>query len=435
METPVNPGERTPMPKSLWAATTARPEPYPLLHGRVDTDVCIIGGGFMGLSAALALAERGTHVALLEAAEIGWGASGRNNGLVAPGLKRDPWQVRRMLGAERGGRLLKFSGAAPDRVFDLIDEHGIDCDANRDGWIQAAHSRLAKRVVERRAAEWQSLGVEADMLAPADVADELGTDIYKGACRYASGGSINPLAYAHGLAQAASIAGALLHEQSPAIRIERQQGRWIVVSSYGAVVARHLLCCTNAYNENIERLHGTALPLRTAQVATRPLPQDLAATILPGAAAASDTRRLLTSFRLTADRRLIMGGASATAGDEHPGLMRRLHQAASARFDGILPAHWEFGWSGYLALTRNHLPRIDEVDENFLAGIGCNGRGIAMATAMGQTLAELVGGASPHESDVPVGKPGRIVGFGLRRLGVAVGVTGNRLLDRVGSLI
>ena len=230
------------------------------------------------------------------------------------------------------------------------------------------------------------------------------------------------------------MAGALLHEQSPAIRIERQQGLWIVVSPYGAVVARHLLCCTNAYNASIELLQGTVIPLRTAQVATRPLPPDVAATILPGAAAASDTRRLLTSFRLTADRRLIMGGASATAGDDHPGLLRHLHRAAATRFAGVSPAHWEFGWSGYLALTRDHLPGIMRVDDNFLAGVGCNGRGIAMTTAMGQTLADLVGGKPDSESDVPVGPPRRIVGFGWRHLGVAAGVVGNRLLDRIGSL-
>ena len=194
MESPVNPGASTPMPKSLWAATTARPEPYPLLQGRVDTEVCIIGGGFLGLSAALALSERGTNVALLEAAEIGWGASGRNNGLVAPGLKRDPWQVRRMLGKDAGDRLLRFSGAAPDRVFELIDRHGIDCDADRRGWVQAAHSKRALKVVQRRATEWQSMGVDAGMLAVSDLASELGTDVYKGGCCYAGGGSIIPLA-------------------------------------------------------------------------------------------------------------------------------------------------------------------------------------------------------------------------------------------------
>ncbi|MDJ0812880.1 MAG: FAD-binding oxidoreductase [Woeseiaceae bacterium] len=435
MESPVHPGDITPMPKSLWAATTARPEPYPLLQGRVDADVCIVGGGIMGLSTALALAERGTSVALLEAAEIGWGASGRNNGLVAPGLKRDPWQVRRMLGAERGARLLQFSGAAPDRVFELIDQHGIDCDADRRGWIQAAHSKRALKLVGRRFAEWEQLGVDASMLDSTIIAEELGSDFYKGGCLYGGGGSINPLAYTHGLAQAAATAGALLHEQSPAVRIERQDDLWIVVSPYGAVVARHLLFCTNAYNESIERLQGTVIPLRTAQVATRPLPQQIVTQILPGAASASDTQRLLTSFRLTADRRLIMGGASATAGDAHPDLVRRLHAAASERFAGIEPASWEFGWSGYLALTRDHLPYVSRIDKNCMAPVGCNGRGIAMSTAMGRTLADLVGGMPDEESDIPVGAPRRIVGFGLRRVGVAVGVVGNRLLDRMGRLL
>ena len=184
-----------------------------------------------------------------------------------------------------------------------IDQHGIDCDANRGGWLQAAHSKRALRRVERRVTEWQSLGVDADMLGHADAAADLGTDVYAGASRFAGGGSINPLAYAHGLAQSAAAAGALLHEQSPAIRIERQGDRWIAVSSYGAVVAGHLLCCTNAYNDNIERLHGTVIPLRTAQVATRPLPQNIASRILPGAAAASDTQRLLTSCTCTIGNR------------------------------------------------------------------------------------------------------------------------------------
>jgi glycine/D-amino acid oxidase-like deaminating enzyme len=420
------------MPKSLWAATTARPAPYPLLQGRVDADVCVIGGGFMGLSSALALAGRGLRVALLEAAEIGWGASGRNNGLVAPGLKRDPWQVRRLLGEEPGKRLLNFSAGAPGAVFELVDRHGIDCDANRGGWIQAAHSRRAVRLLERRVREWQSLGVDTEMLARGDVAAQLGTDFYAGACRFAGGGSINPLAYAHGMAQAAAAAGALLHEQSPAVGLEKQGEHWIVVSNYGAVVARQVLCCTNAYNDSIESLRGKVMPLRTAQVASHPLPPDIAQQILPGAAAASDTQRLLTSFRLTADRRLIMGGASATAGDENAGLVKHLYRAARDRFAALGPLHWEYAWSGYLALTKDHLPQIMRLDDGLLAPIGCNGRGIAVTTAMGRILAEIIGGMPDEEIDVPVRQARRIVGFGLRQFGVAAAVAGKRLLDGVG---
>ena len=130
-----------------------------------------------------------------------------------------------------------------------------------------------------------------------------------------------------------------------------------------------------------------------------------------------------------------MGGASATAGDEHPGLIRRLYRAAQDRFGGLGTIHWEFGWSGYLALTRDHLPQIIQADDGFWAPVACNGRGIAMTTAMGRTLADLVTGMPAEESDVPVGQAGRIFGFGVRRLGVAAGVAGNRLLDRAGRLI
>lgn len=417
------------MPPSLWAATTVRPEPYPLLRGEVRTDVCIIGGGFMGLGAALALAEQGVSVVLLEAAAIGWGASGRNNGLVAPGLKRDPWQVRRLLGPEAAEKLLRYSAAAPKVVFKLIDRHNIECDADRGGWIQAAHSRRALRVVERRVIEWQKLGSAAELIAEDDLAQQLGTAFYCGACRYVDGGSINPLAYAYGLAAAAESAGATIHEQSPALHMERMGGRWAIASNEGSVVATQVLCCTNAYNAGIEKLRGTVLPLRTAQVASQPLDPDLAERILPGAAAASDTQRLLTSFRLTADNRLIMGGASATAGDQNANLMTRLHTAASTRFDFLAHVSWEWGWSGYLALTPDHLPRILRIDDGFLAAIACNGRGIAMATSVGHTLAEIVCGLDQRECSVPIRAPKRFAGFSLRTVGVAAGVRWNRFLD------
>lgn len=383
----------------------------------------------MGLSTALALAQEGVAVAVLEAAEIGWGASGRNNGLVAPGLKRDPWEVRKLLGEERGERLLQYSGSAPDSVFRLIDQHGIDCDANRNGWIQAAHSGRALAVVEKRASEWQSLGLLAEMIPGGDVSERLGTGYYAGACRYAAGGSINPLAYTYGIAQAAATAGASLHEQSPATSIVRKGNYWVIPSTYGQMVASQVVCCTNAYNQNIDRLRGAVLPLRTAQVASHPLPREVTAAILPGAAAASDTQRLLTSFRLTADNRLIMGGASATAGDEHSALMKRLHQAARARFPDLGPVPWEYGWSGYLALTPDHLPQIVRVDDGFLSAIGCNGRGIAMSTVMGQSIADLICGQEDRDCSVPVREPKRFFGYSMRRTGVAVGVMLNRLLD------
>ena len=388
----------------------------------------------MGLSTALTLAGNGVSVAVLEAAEIGWGASGRNNGLVAPGLKRDPWEVRKILGTENGNRLLRYSNDALNAVFKLIDEFAIDCDVNRGGWIQAAHSKRALSLIEKRVAEWQALGVAVETIPADNVPAELGTEFYAGASRYAGGGSINPLAFVYGLALAANVIGARIYEQSPAAEIRRDGSKWVVASAHGSVRCEQLICCANAYNDNLDRLRGTVLPLRTAQVASHPLPQDVVASILPGAAAASDTQRLLTSFRLSADNRLIMGGASATAGDHHDGLTKHLHKAARLRFPDIGNIPWDFGWSGYLALTTDHLPQILRVDDNYFAGIGCNGRGIAMATATGRSIAELICGQDEKDCSVPIRKPKRVFGYGMRRPGVAAGVLYNRFLDTVERL-
>ncbi len=429
METPFSAGQTAALPDSLWAATTRELSRYPPLSGAVKTDVTVIGAGFMGLAAALKLAENGTNVVVIDAAAIAWGASGRNNGLLAPGLKRDPHEVRKILGAAAAERLLRYAGDAPDVVADLIAEHNIDCDLQRSGWIQAAHSRRAVTLLERRVAEWQELGADMEMIHAKDLRSRLGTDYYFGAAFDPRGGSLNPLAFARGLALAAQQAGVKIFEGTPAIKFLRSNDRWTVKTPAGSLQSEAIICCTNAYNESIDRLRGTVIPLRTAQVASVPLSGEQARGILPGGEAASDTQRLLTSFRLTADNRLIMGGASATAGDEHAGLFSWLHRSAERRFPCLGQIQWEYSWSAYLALTSNHLPKIFKADDNYWAGVGCNGRGIATATAVGQSIAGLVCGQSITECAVPVEAPRRIFGFGLRRLGVVVGVLLNRLVD------
>jgi glycine/D-amino acid oxidase-like deaminating enzyme len=216
------------------------------------------------------------------------------------------------------------------------------------------------------------------------------------------------------------------------IDLERDGGRWSIRTPNGSLGCENVLLCTNAYGSDIRELHGSVIPLRTAQVATAPLDEQHIRRILPGGEAASDTQRLLTSFRITPDNRLIMGGASATAGDEHDGLFRYLHRAASQRFPYLGAVRWQYGWSGYLALTGDRLPVIQRLDDGVYSGIGCNGRGIAMATAIGLLLPDLLSGTDVSDCPVPVRPPRRLVKFHLRRPGVAMAVTANRLLDRFG---
>lgn len=429
METPFSDGHPALPPDTLWAATTRSISRCPPLAGLHRVDVTVIGGGFMGLATALALAEKGVNVAVIEAAEIGWGASGRNNGLLAAGLKRDPWEVRKILGVDAAERLLAFSGDAPNIVSKLAQRHGIECDLRETGWIQAAHARRAIRVLERRASEWRELGADVEMIDVGGLPTRLGTSYYAGALFDPRGGSLNPLAFVRGLAVAAQRAGAQLSERTPAVDIEQANNRWTVRTPRGSLLCDNIVCCTNAYNHDVEAMRGVVIPLRTAQVASSPLSNDQAQCILPHGESASDTQRLLTSFRLTADNRLLMGGASATAGDEHAGLFSWLHESAQLRFPNLGPIKWDYGWSGYLALTQDHLPKIYNHGNGFWAGIGCNGRGIAMATAVGQAIAGLLNGQPESDCAVPIESPHRIIGFGLRRPGVAAAVVLNRFLD------
>lgn len=429
METPYSAGLITPMPNSLWADVTDPAPDFATLSGQHDTQDLVVGAGYMGLATALALAERGRDVVVIEAARVGWGASGRNNGLIAAGLKRDPHEVRAILGKERGERLLKFSGDAPHALFELIDRLGIACDLKRHGWIQAAHSTRALPLIKRRVREWRELGADVDMIPRYKVTNRLGTDFYPDAWFDPRGGSLNPLAYARGLVRAVVSARARVHERTPAIAIQAENGGWRVGTPHARIRAENVVWCTNAYDSHNADLRGTVIPLRTAQVASEPLPLERTAHILPGGESCSDTQRLLTSFRLTADNRLIMGGAGATAGDEHDGLMARLHRAARRRFPDLGDIPWEYGWSGYLALTPSHLPHILELGDGYYAGIGCNGRGIALATATGAEIAELICGKDRNECSVPITRPKRFFGYAMRHVGVAGGVLVKRLLD------
>src|SRR5512132_1818585 len=165
--------------RSLWLATAAAPPVTTVLEGRADADVAIIGAGYTGLACALTLAEAGRSVVVLEAGEIGHGASGRNGGQVIPGLKYDPDELVARFGRERGHKVVRLVGGAADRVFALVRKHKIDCAARQCGWIQPAHSAAAAKTVDARARQWKSRKASVEWLAAGRVAELLGTDVYR----------------------------------------------------------------------------------------------------------------------------------------------------------------------------------------------------------------------------------------------------------------
>src|SRR4051794_37373718 len=245
--------EPFPLSPSLWAATAPPAPPTPRLHGSATADVCIVGGGYAGLSTALHLAERGVKAVVLEAHEPGWGGSGRNGGQVIPGLKYDPDELVTKI-PERGEELVAFAGSTADAVFDLIDKHGMDVPRARHGWIQGAHTPESVETVRKRAEQWARRGVDAEFLDRSATGRHLGTPQYEASWIDRRGGAVQPLAYARGLARAALKAGAAVHGQSRVAKLSRDGGRWTARTDAGATVtADRVVVCTNGYTGGLVR--------------------------------------------------------------------------------------------------------------------------------------------------------------------------------------
>jgi glycine/D-amino acid oxidase-like deaminating enzyme len=388
---------------SLWAATAVPAPDFPALEDEIRADVVVIGGGFTGLSAALHLTEAGVDVTLLEAAEIGWGASGRNGGQVIPGLKHDPDVLEAMFGPDLGPRLVKTVGGAADLVFSLIERHGISCDAAHKGWVQPAHAPGALAVARRRAESWARYGARVTLLDRGDIARFIGTDAYVGGWIDHRGGGVQPLSYARGLAAAAARKGVRLYSGSPALRATRSGQSWRIETPRGAIIADTVVIGTNGYTDHLwPGLRQTVMPLYSFQIATRPLSDNLRSTILPGGQVASDTRRLLLYYRLDRHGRLVMGGRGPFKDRPGPEDAGRLRRAVSRLFPQLGDVAYEFHWSGRVAFTADHLPHLHELAPGVHAGVGFNGRGIAMATMMGSLLAKRALGKRPAEIDFPI---------------------------------
>jgi glycine/D-amino acid oxidase-like deaminating enzyme len=404
------------------------------LRGDASAEITVVGGGYLGLSAALHLAEAGRSVIILDAAEPGWGASGRNNGQVIPGLKLDPDEVVARLGPGIGERFVRWSGEAPSLVFDLIARHGLACQSGRFGWIQPAYTPAAVTKIAARCAQWRSRGAPVEMIDAAALGTALGTSQYFGAWIDRRGGWLNPLAYAREMAIAAIRNGAILHSYTQAERLEQVSGQgWIVHTATGSIRCDRVVVATAAYTgkELIPGLTESIIPLRSAQAATRLLSSNIAASILPGRQAASDTRRLLASFRITPDQRLVMGGSGATGGNEHGGLFAALHKTARELFGHLGELEWEFGWSGLLALTMDHLPHLHEPAAGLITALGCNGRGIAVSTAMGKIISDRLLGAAEESLPIPLTPIQEIPLRRFWKLGVATATHAKRLMDAV----
>lgn len=427
----MTPGTSGPFPlaPALWAATAPPAPDTPPLAEDVRADVCIIGGGYCGLSTALHLAEAGSRAVVLEAHEPGWGGSGRNGGQVIPGLKHDPDALEAMLPGEAGARLVAFAGGTADTVFGLIERLGLDVPRVRGGWVQGAPDTPAMREAERRAGQWARRGADVQVLDRAAITAELGTDSYVGGWIDRRAGAIQPLAYARGLARAAQAAGAAIHGTSPAVAIDRTaQGFSVTTAAGRRVSAPRVVVCTNGYTGDlVPGLRRTIIAVNSFQIATERLGGNVRRSILPHGAVASDTRKLLLYYRLDHEGRLILGGRGPFREPIGPADWAHLERVLGRMFPQAADAPIAYRWGGRVAITRDYLPHLHEPQPGLLVDIGCMGRGVALQTAMGQAIARhcSTGDALPF----PVMPIRPIPLHGLQRLYVAAMLAWYRLGD------
>ncbi|RWO40604.1 MAG: FAD-binding oxidoreductase [Mesorhizobium sp.] len=394
-------------------------------------DLAIVGGGIMGLSTALHAARLGLSVQVLDAGEIGQGASGLNGGQVIPGLKYDPEWLLEHFGPERGEALVNFAASTADAVFELIRDEKLAVPFVRNGWIQAAHTEAALKAAANRDRQWHARGADVRLLDAAEIAAKTGAQGYLGGWLDRRAGVIDPLAYTSELARVATATGVRIAGHQKVVRLNKSAGVWRVSTENGVQLqAKAVVLATNAYTDGlIPGLAQTIVPLHSFQIATAPLSPDLAATILPEGQAVSDSRRILVYYRKSADGRLVLGGRGRMALPTSAGDGAHLERALVRLYPVLSGVAIEKRWFGRVAMTPDHLPHIHEPEKGLLAVVGCQGRGVGLMAALGERIAGYLQSGDARQLPFPVSPIRPIPFHPFRQVGVAATIAWYRLLD------
>ncbi len=306
------------------------------------------------------------------------------------------------LGQVYGVRLLEFLSEVPSMVFELIEKHAISCEVARSGTLHCAVGAKGLAELKERARQWKARGAPVHLLDQSQTGQTVGTDAYAGSLLDLRAGTIQPLAYARGLAGAAIKAGARIFTLSPVMEVQEENGTWLVRTHSGSVRAEWVIVATNAYTTDVwPQIRTELVLLPYFNLATKPLGDHLRRTILPERQGAWDTKKILSSFRLDQQGRLIFGSVGALRGLGriiHPQWGRR---ALQGLFPQLAEVEFEYEWYGSIGMTRNSLPKLHRLAKNVISCSGYNGRGIAPGTALGRTLGRYVLGEIA-EADLPL---------------------------------
>jgi gamma-glutamylputrescine oxidase len=419
-------------PPSYYAATRAEFAPCPTLQGAISADVCIVGAGYTGLSAALHLAEKGLSVVVLEAHRIGFGASGRNGGQVGSGQRQDQIWIEKTMGREAAHRLWALAEDAKALVKNLISHHNMPCTFS-PGVAHACWSDAEVRDTHAYAEKLQR-DYGYDQLQPLDragIRQLIGSKAYKGGEVDRGAGHVHPLNYAVGLARAAVKAGAVIHERAEVTHITPGT-KPVVHTAQGHVLCDQVILAANGYLGNLEpKVAAKVMPINNFIVATEPL-GDRAAEILAEPVAVADTKFVVNYWRLSEDNRLLFGGGESY-GYRFPDVIRTVSRPMLEVYPQLKDTRIDYAWGGTLAITLNRMPCFTRPAANVLSASGYSGHGVALATLAGKLMAEAVAGnAAGFDLMASLPQPRFPGGVALRWPLLVLAMTWYSLRDRLG---
>ncbi len=379
--------------ESYWAAS-ANPAPARTpLAGDIECETLIVGAGYSGLSTAIHLAERGHKPVVIEGAQVGWGASGRNGGQVINGFSASITSIHRKFGKELAGLFIDNWQTGAKILFRLVEDYGIDCDLKR-GNIFAAFTAGQMDGLEEEVSYWSRRGFsDFEMLDGAAMRRHVNTEAYVGGLVDHSGGHVHPLNLALGEAAALERLGGTVHEHTRLVEVQDGQDGVTAVTTRGRIRCKTLILCGNAYLGGVvPTLASRVLPVSSQVIATAPLGEEAARSLIPSDMSVEDERFILDYYKLSADHRLVFGGGAIYGGADPADIEARLRPNMERLFPQLAGVGVDYAWSGNLAVSFSRVPQIGQLSPRILFAHGYSGHGLPVAHFFGRLLADAATG-------------------------------------------
>ncbi len=377
---------------SYYAASSNNKADRPALQGAHETDVCVIGAGYTGISTALFLLEHGFRVTVLEAAKVGFGASGRNGGQIVNSYSRDIDVIERTLGAGQARMLGEMAFEGARIIRERVAKYQIQCDL-KDGGVFAAVTDKQMSHLEGQKKLWERYGhTQMQLLDAKAIREVVNTDLYVGGSLDMSGGHIHPLNLVLGEADAVESLGGVIHEQSRVTRVD-QGAKAVVHTEQGQVTADFVVVAGNAYiGDLMPQLSAKSMPCGTQVITTEPLGEELAKSLLPQDYCVEDCNYLLDYYRLSADKRMIFGGGVVYGARDPADVEALVRPNLIKTFPQLKDVKIDYAWTGNFLLTLSRLPQVGRLGSNIYYSQGCSGHGVTYTHLAGKILSEAIRG-------------------------------------------